>query len=291
MRPGLEDLDQRTPGAVVTLALACERAAQDALAVAAPSLAALADAVADRMRRGGRLFYLGAGTPGRLAMLDAAELAPTYSAPAGLVVALLAGGPGAMAQAVEGAEDDGDAAAAALDAHGVSAADAVVGITASGRTPFVVGGLRHARARGALTGAIVNNAGSPAAAAAELAVEILTGPEIVAGSTRMAAGTTQKIALNALSTASMIALGRTYGSRMVDVRVSNAKLRRRALRTLGELTGCTPEAAAAALAATGGQVKPALVMLLAGLDAATAERRLHAAGGHVRGAILPEALD
>ncbi len=289
VRPGLEDLDQRTPGAVVRLALEHERAAQDALLAAAPSLAALADAVADRMRRGGRLFYLGAGTSGRLATLDAAELSPTYSAPPGLVVALLAGGPRAMAQAVEGAEDDAGAAAAALDAHGLSAADAVVGIAASGRTPFVTGGLRHARDHGALTGAIVNNPASPVAAAAEFAVEILTGPEIVAGSTRMAAGTTQKIALNALSTACMVALGRTFGSRMVDLRASNAKLRRRALRTLCEVTGCTEDAAANALAASGGRVKPALVMLLAELDAATAERRLDAAGGHVRRAILPEA--
>ncbi len=287
VRPGLEDLDQRRPAEVVALSLAAERAAQDAVAAAGPALGALADAVAARLGAGGRLFYLGAGTPGRLAVLDAAELAPTYRAPPGLVVALLAGGPGAMLEAVEGAEDDDGAAAAALDAHGLSAADAVVGIAASGRTPFVVGGLRHARARGALTGAIVNNPFSPAAAVAAHAVEMLTGPEIVAGSTRMMAGTAQKIALNALSTACMVALGKTYGSRMVDVRASNDKLRRRARRTVQEVAGCSPEAAVAALAATGGRVKPALVMLLAGLDAEAAELRLLAAGGRVRDAVLP----
>ena len=285
VRPGLEDLDQRSPAVIVSLSLAAERAAQDALALAAPALGALADAVAARMAQGGRLFYLGAGTPGRLAMLDAAELAPTYSAPPGQVVALLAGGPSAMIQAAEGAEDDAAAAAAALDDHGLTAGDAVIGIAASGRTPFVVGGLIHARSRGALTGAIVNNPGSPAAAAADIAVEILTGPEIVAGSTRMTAGTTQKIALNALSTACMIALGKTYGSRMVDVRASNTKLRRRALRTVCEVAACSETEAAAALASVGGRVKPALVMLLAGIDAATAERRLEAAGGHIRRAM------
>ena len=285
VRPGLEDLDQRAPAAIVSLCLAAEMAAQDALAAAAPALGALADAVAARMARGGRLFYLGAGTPGRLAVLDAAELAPTFSAPPGQVVALLAGGPGAMIQAAEGAEDDANAAGMALDAHALTVEDAVVGIAASGRTPFVVGGLAHARAHGALTGAIVNNPASPAAAVADFAVEILTGPEIVAGSTRMTAGTTQKIALNALSTACMVALGKTYGSRMVDVRASNAKLRRRALRTVCEVAACSEADADAALQATGGRVKPALVMLLAGLDAATAEQRLDAAGGRIRRAI------
>ncbi len=285
VRPGLDDLDMRSPGAIVHLALAAERGAQDALAQAAPALAAAAEAVAARMRAGGRLFYLGAGTPGRLAALDAAELAPTYSAPPGLVVALLAGGPGAMLQAVEGAEDDPAAATAALDAHGLAARDCVVGISASGRTPYVLGGLRHARAAGALSVAVVNNAGSDCAAAAELAVEIPTGPEIVAGSTRMMAGTTQKVALNALSTAVMIALGKTFGPHMVDVAATNVKLRRRALRIVQTVTGAAPAEAEAALAASGGQVKPALVALLAGVDAAEATRRLARAGDRVRDAI------
>ena len=284
-RAGLDDLDTRSPAAIVHLALEAERGAHDALAQAAPALAAVAEAVAARMRAGGRLFYLGAGTPGRLAALDAAELAPTYGAPPGLVVALLAGGPAAMLQAVEGAEDDATAAAAALDAHGLGAGDCVVGISASGRTPYVLGGLRHARAIGALSVAVVNNAGSDCAAAADLAVEIPTGPEIVAGSTRMMAGTTQKVALNALSTAVMIALGKTYGAHMVDVAASNVKLRRRALRIVQTVTGVAPAEAEAALAASGFQVKPALVALLAGVDAAEATRRLARAGGRVRDAI------
>ena len=285
VRPGLDDLDLRPPGAVVQLVLAAERDAQEALSRAAPQLAAVAEAVVVRMRAGGRLFYLGAGTPGRLATLDAAELAPTYSAPPGLVIPLLAGGPDAMRDAVEGAEDDVDAAGQALAVHGLVAGDAVIGIAASGRTPFVVGGLHHARATGALAVAIVNNAGSPAAAAADLAVEILTGPEVVAGSTRMTAGTTQKVALNALSTAVMVALGKTYGARMVDLRASNEKLRRRALRIVQEITGARADEAQAALAAAGFRVKPALVALMAGVDTATAERLLDTAGGRVRGAI------
>ena len=284
-RPGLDDLDTRSPADIVHLALAAERGAQDALTYAAPALAAVAEAVAARMRNGGRLFYLGAGTPGRLAALDAAELAPTYGAPPGLVVPLLAGGPAAMLEAVEGAEDDAAAAAAALDAYGLVANDCVVGISASGRTPYVLGGLLHARAVGALSVAVVNNAGSDCAAAADLAVEIPTGPEIVAGSTRMMAGTTQKVALNALSTAVMVSLGKTYGAHMVDVAATNVKLRRRALRIVQTVTGAPEAEAEAALAESGGQVKAALVALLAGVDAAEAARRLARAGGRVRDAI------
>ena len=285
MQPGLDTLDQQPPATVIGLLLAAERAASAALARAEPALAAAAEAIAARLRDGGRLFYLGAGTPGRLAVLDAAELGPTYSAPPGLVIPLLAGGPTAMVEAAEGAEDDTAAAALALDQHALAPGDAVVGITASGRTPYVVAGLQHATGRGALTIAIVNNAASPAAAAAQIGVAILTGAEVVAGSTRMAAGTTQKIALNALSTAAMIALGKTYGARMVDVRATNAKLRRRARRIVCEVTGAAPEVADAALAASGGRVKPAIVALLAGVDTAEADRRLDRAGGRVRDAV------
>ena len=285
IRPGLERLDEMAPAALVRLLLAAERAACDALARAEAALAAAAEAVAARLLAGGRLFYLGAGTPGRLAVLDAAELGPTYSAPPGLVVPLLAGGLGAMLEAAEGAEDDAHAAPRALEQHGLTAADAVVGITASGRTPYVVGGLHYAVSRGSLTVAVVNNPASPAAAAAALAVEILTGAEVVAGSTRMTAGTVQKVALNALSTAAMVALGKTYGARMVDLRANNAKLRRRALRIVCEVTGAAPELAEATLAQCGGSVKPALVVLLAGVAVGEAERRLAQCGGRVRQAL------
>ena len=285
VRPGLDDLDQRPPGDVARLVVQAEIEARAALERAMPQIAAAAEAVAARMRAGGRLFYLGAGTPGRLAVLDAAELAPTYSAPDGLVIPLMAGGDAALHRAAEGAEDDAEAAGAALDAHGLAPGDAVVGIAASGRTPFVVGGLRHARTRGALTVAVVNNPASPAAEAAEMAVEVLTGPELVAGSTRMLAGTSQKIVLNALSTSAMVALGKTYGSRMVDVRATNEKLRRRAARMVREITGAAEAEAATALGQAGGRVKLAVVMLLAGVGAAEAERRLAAVGGRVREAL------
>ncbi len=285
VRPGLDDLDQRPPGEVARLVVQAEVEARAALERAMPQIAAAADAVAARMRAGGRLFYLGAGTPGRLAVLDAAELGPTYSAPDGLVIPLMAGGQKALIRAAEGAEDDIEAAGAALDAHGLAPGDAVVGVAASGRTPFVVGGLRHARGRGALTVAVVNNLGSPASEAAEMRIEVLTGPELVAGSTRMLAGTSQKIVLNALSTSAMVALGKTYGSRMVDVRATNEKLRRRAVRMVREITGAGETEAAAALAQARGRVKPALIMLLAGVGAAEANQRLDAAGGRVREAL------
>ena len=285
VRAGLEDLDVLPAGEVVRLVLAAERAAQEAMAAAEAALAVAAAAVAERMVGGGRLFYLGAGTPGRLATLDAAELGPTFNAPSGLVVALLAGGVGAMVEAVEGAEDDELAAGVALDRNRVGAGDAVVGITASGRTPYVVAGLTHARGVGSLTVAIVNNAGSPAAAVSALAVEILTGAEVVAGSTRMAAGTAQKVALNAISTAAMVALGATYGSRMVDVRATNGKLRRRAVRMVVEVAGVESGVAEAALVGCGWRVKAALVMVMRGVDAGEAGRLLALAGGRVRAAL------
>jgi N-acetylmuramic acid 6-phosphate etherase len=237
------------------------------------------------MMQGGRLFYVGAGTSGRLAILDASECPPTFNTPPELVVALIAGGPAAVQEAVEGAEDDADAAGAELRARNLKPNDAVVGITASGRTPYVVGALRHAREVGSHTVAIVNNARSPLADIADTAVELLTGPEVVAGSTRLCAGTAQKIALSTLSTAVMVRLGKTYGPYMIDVRATNAKLRRRALRIVQQITGADETASAAALEATQGRVKPAVVMLLGHCDADEAERRLEATGGRVREAL------
>ena len=285
VRPGLEDLDQRPVAELVHLLVAAERDAHAALARAEPQIAAAAEAIAARMGQGGRLFYLGAGTPGRLAVLDAAELGPTFSVPPGLVVPLLAGGPAAIMRAVEGAEDDAAAGAADLQAHRPERRDAVVGITASGRTPYVLGGLDRARGMGALTVAVVNNPDSAAAARAEHAIELLTGPEIVAGSTRLTAGTTQKIVLNTLSTAVMIRLGKTYGAWMVDLDATNGKLRRRALRIVRTVTGADEAVAARALAEANGQAKVAIVVLAAGVSAREAMRRLMACGGRVRAAL------
>jgi N-acetylmuramic acid 6-phosphate etherase len=274
VRPDLDDLDARPIGDVVALLVAAEGEAHDAVAVAVPRIAAAAEAIAARLERGGRLIYAGAGTSGRLGVLDAAECAPTFGTD--LVRGVIAGGRAALTEAIEGAEDAFDP----VDLADLTAADALVGITASGRTPYVLGALEHGRAVGALTVAIVNNPGSEASA--DVVIELLTGPEVLAGSTRLTAGTAQKVVLNALSTSVMIALGKAYGPRMVDVRATNAKLRRRAVRIVGDVAGVDEEAATAALAAAGGHAKTAIVALLANVDATEAAARLHRAGGRVR---------
>ena len=276
-QPDLDDLDARPIGEVVALLVAAEGEAHGAVAAAVPRIAAAAEAIAARLERGGRLIYAGAGTPGRLGVLDAAECGPTFGTD--LVRGVIAGGPAALTEAIEGAEDAFDPA----DLADLTAADALVGITASGRTPYVLGALEHARAAGALTVAIVNNPGSEASA--DLVIELLTGPEVLAGSTRLTAGTAQKVVLNALSTSVMIALGKAYGPRMVDVRPTSAKLRRRAVRIVRDAAGVDEEAAAAALAAAGGHAKTAIVALLAGVDAAEAAVRLDRARGRVRDAL------
>jgi N-acetylmuramic acid 6-phosphate etherase len=287
VRPDLDDLDRRPIDELVRTLVEGQGAAQSAVMAAIPAIAVAADAIAARLMRGGRLFYVGAGTSGRLAILDASECPPTFNTPPELVVALIAGGPAAVQEAVEGAEDDVEAGAAELRAMDLRSNDAVVGITASGRTPYVIGALRCAREVGSCTVGIANNAHSPLADVADTAIELLTGPEVIAGSTRLCAGTAQKIALSTLSTAVMVRLGKTYGPYMVDVRATNAKLRRRALRMVQQITGADGAASTEALAAAGGRVKPAVVMLLAGCDVEEAERRLDAAGGRVRGALAP----
>jgi N-acetylmuramic acid 6-phosphate etherase len=277
VRPGLGDLDARPIADIVALLVAAEGEAHGAVAAAVPRIAAAAEAIAARLERGGRLVYAGAGTPGRLGVLDAAECGPTFGTD--LVRGVIAGGPAALTEAIEGAEDAFDPA----DLADLAAADALVAITASGRTPYVLGALEHARAAGALTVAVVNNAGVEASA--DVVIELLTGPEVLAGSTRLTAGTAQKVVLNALSTSVMIALGKAYGPRMVDVRATNEKLRRRAVRIVRDAAGVDEEAAAAALAAAGGHAKTAIVALLAGVDAAEAAVRLDRARGRVRDAL------
>jgi len=260
-RPELRDLETRETLRIVNLFLDQERAAQLALAAAAAALAELADAVAARMQAGGRLFYVGAGTSGRLALLDAVECGPTFGVPEGAIIPILAGGEKAFLRAVEGAEDDSHAAVAVLQAHGFTAGDALVGIAASGATPFTLAAVRYAASIGALTGAIVNNVGSPVAEAADVAVVIDSGAEVIAGSTRLSAGTVQKVALNVLSSTVMIRLGKTLGPYMVDVRATNAKLRRRAAGIVAAVAGVDAAAAAAALRDAGGEVRGALAGL------------------------------
>jgi len=284
-RPGLDDLDERTPAALVDVLLEAESAVPAVMAAARDSLAEAVALVEQALAAGGRLIYAGAGTPGRLAALDAAECPPTYGVAPDRVVAVLAGGQAASDSAVEGAEDDADAGRRHVTALRPSQRDVVVGISASGRTPYVLGALEAARAAGARTVAVANNPGSPAAERADVAVELLTGPEVVAGSTRMTAGTAQKIALNVLSTAAMVRVGRTYGAWMVDVQTTNDKLRRRAARIVREVTGVNAETAEAALSAADGSTPAALVALLSGVGPDEARARLVAAGGRVREAL------
>jgi N-acetylmuramic acid 6-phosphate etherase len=279
-RPELHDLETRETLAIVNTFLVRERAARLALDAAAPKLAQLADAVAARLQAGGRLFYAGAGTSGRLALLDAVECGPTFGVPDGLIVPVLAGGDSAFLRAVEGAEDDEEAAALALQSHGFSAADALVGIAASGATPFTLAALRYAASVGGFTGAIVNNVAP--GIAADVTVVIASGPEVIAGSTRLSAGTVQKVALNVLSSTVMIRLNKTYGPYMVDVRATNTKLRRRAARIVAAIAAVDEAAAAAALGEAAGEVKTAVVTLRLGISADAARESLAAAGGSLR---------
>jgi N-acetylmuramic acid 6-phosphate etherase len=256
-----------------------------AVAAELPRIATAVDAIADRLRAGGRLIYQGAGTSGRLGVLDAAECPPTFGTAPTQVIGLLAGGERALTEAVEGAEDDAAAGAAAVADLAVGARDCLVGISASGRTPYALGGLAEARRRGALTIALTCAHPSPLAEAADLAITPLVGSEAIAGSTRLKAGTAQKLVLNMLSTGVMIRLGRTYGSLMVDARPTNAKLRRRAARIVATAANLSEAAATAQLAAAGGEVKVAIVAALAGLSPAEARSRLVATGGLIHAAL------
>ncbi|HEY4007396.1 MAG TPA: N-acetylmuramic acid 6-phosphate etherase [Pseudonocardia sp.] len=284
-RPELADLDTRSSAALVELMIGEDADVVAAVRAANGPIAAAVDLIVDRVGRGGRMIYVGAGTAGRLAVLDAAELGPTYRAGPDSVLALLAGGPEAMTAAVEGAEDDRGAARRDLAGLAPGPDDVVVGISASGRTPYALAALRAARAAGAATVGIANNPGTQLGALADVAIELLTGPEIVAGSTRMKAGTSQKLVLTTLSTAVMIRLGKVYRNLMVDVEVSNEKLHVRAVRIVSEATGAEPGQAAAALAAAEGRSKVAIVMLLAGVDAAPAGELLARSGGRIRAAL------
>jgi len=279
------DLDLRSTSELVALINAEDATVAGAVAAAAGSLAGVIDAIVARLEAGGRLIYVGAGSSGRLALVDAAECGPTFGIPEGLVSAIVAGGPHALAVAQEAAEDDAEAGAADLAAAGVTAADVVVGLSASGRTPYVLAALRAARGAGALTVAVTCAAGSPLGASAEHEVAVVVGPEVIAGSTRMKAGTAQKLVLNTISTVSMVKLGRTYGNLMVGVVASNEKLRARARRAIAQATGAADDRVDSALAAAGGDVKVAIVSILAETDAATARDSLEAAGGVVRRAL------
>ncbi|MFF4648552.1 N-acetylmuramic acid 6-phosphate etherase [Streptomyces sp. NPDC001380] len=272
-------IDQVTPLEALRLLNAEDATVPGAVAAVLPLLARVVEVTAERLRAGGRLHYFGAGTSGRTAVMDAAELIPTFSLPPGVVVAHHAGGPQALVQPVEGTEDD-DALGAA-DAAGVTAADVAVGIAASGRTPYVAGALTAARAAGAFTVLVSSNPEAPLAHLADVHLGVDTGPEAIAGSTRLKAATAQKLVLNGLSTAVMVALGRTYSNLMVDVAAGNEKLRGRLVTILMAATDQEEGPCAAALAAADGELKTALVCLLADCPPEEGRQRLAASGGRV----------
>jgi N-acetylmuramic acid 6-phosphate etherase len=286
VRPELADLDLRPTQELVRLMASEEAAVAAVVRRAAPDIAVAIDAIVARLteRPDGRIVYVGAGTAGRMGVLDAVECGPTFNA-GDKVIALMAGGPGAVTKPKEGAEDDAATGAAELQALNVGPADAVVGISASGRTPYVLGALGAARDAGALTVALACHPGSLISGAADHAVEVVVGPEVIAGSTRLKAGAAQKLVLNTISTVTMVRLGRTFGNLMVDVSAGSEKLVDRARRIVVTATGRPPAEAAAALEAAGGEVKTAIVALLADLDPTTARYRLAQANGIVRRAL------
>ena len=276
------DYDLRATDELVSSMLRTDEAVLPAVAAATTGIAATIDAVAVRLRDGGRLIYVGAGTSGRLAALDAAECESTFSTQPGQVVALVAGGITSPPLVQEEAEDDSAAGAADIEALDVAAKDAVVGVSASGRTPYVLGALEAAAARGALTAALVSVEESELGRVAEHEIAVVVGPEFIAGSTRLKAGTAQKIVLNMISTISMVRLGKTFGNLMVDVAATNEKLQARVRRIVETATGASPDRVEAALEESGGNAKVAIVSLLAGVDAGTARARLSEAGDNTR---------
>ncbi|MEU9374779.1 N-acetylmuramic acid 6-phosphate etherase [Streptomyces sp. NPDC048255] len=284
-RPELAEIDRLSTLDIARTMNAEDATVPAAVAGALPQIAAAIDAIAARMARGGRLVYAGAGTAGRMGVLDASECPPTFNTDPAEVVGLIAGGPSAMVKAVEGAEDSKELAADDLTALGIGPEDTVVAISASGRTPYAIGAVEFARTRGALTVGLSCNAGSALGAAAEHGIEVVVGPELLTGSTRLKAGTAQKLVLNLISTITMIRLGKTYGNLMVDMRSSNEKLYARARRIVALATGAPDEEIEAALAATGGEVKNAILVILGAVDGPRAAELLAAAQGHLRAAL------
>jgi N-acetylmuramic acid 6-phosphate etherase len=286
---GRSDIDLRSTHDLVELINDEDALVSVAVRNASRPLAVAIDGIVERLERGGRLVYVGAGSSGRLALVDAAECGPTFGVPPEQVIALIAGGATALAVAQEAAEDDDAAGAGDVAAAGVEERDAVVLLSASGATPYVVGAARQARAAGALTVAVVCAHESVLGRLADHEVAAVVGPEVIAGSTRMKAGTAQKLVLNTISTVAMVRLGKTYGNLMVDLVASNAKLRNRARRAVANATGAADAEVDGALESSDGEVKVAIVSLLSGLDAGDARSRLAAAGGVVRRALEQEA--
>ncbi len=281
--PGTTSIDTEATLDILVLLNDDDAKVAPAVAEVLPELATLVDRAVDAIRAGGTVHYFGAGTSGRLAVLDAAELLPTFNAPDGLFVAHHAGGLGALLRAVENVEDD--VAAGRSEAGAVEPGDIAIGLTASGRTPFVGGALERARELGAVTALVTSNPDADLAAHADHVLVARTGPEVLTGSTRLKAGTAQKLILNSFSTAVMIRLGRTWSNLMVDVVATNAKLRGRVVRILQEASGEGEAEARAALEQAGGELKPALLSMLAHVEAATARSAIEEHHGSVARAL------
>ncbi|GGO06437.1 N-acetylmuramic acid 6-phosphate etherase [Microbispora bryophytorum] len=286
--PRFSGIDTLPTEEIARLMNAADAAVPAAVGRAVPAIAAAVDAIAARMADGGRLLYVGAGTSGRLAVLDASECPPTFGTHPDLVQGIIAGGEAALVRSVEGAEDDAEAGAAVIRGKHVGPLDSVVGISASGRAPYVVAAVEQARRLGALTVGLACNTGTPLARAADHAVEVIVGPEVVTGSTRLKAGTAQKLVLNMISTITMIRSGRTYGNFMVDVVASNSKLVDRAARIVSDITGTQVPRAREVLESAGRDVKTAVVMIERGVGADDA-RALLAAHGNRLGPALHSA--
>jgi N-acetylmuramic acid 6-phosphate etherase len=278
-------LDEMPVEAIVRLMNEEERRVQEAVGEALPRIASAVELLVEAWREGGRWIYVGSGTSGRIAALDAAECPPTFGAPPERVLALLAGGQNAATHSVESAEDDTSAAVRDLEALGLGPNDVVVGLAASGRTPYVVAAVRRATEAGCATIGISNNRGSELVAAARVGIELDTGPEILTGSTRLKAGTSQKLVLNMLSTAAFTRLGKVYENFMVDLQGANEKLKRRSRRIIREGAGVTEDEATELLSAAGGSVKVAVVMGKAKVSADEASELLAATQGNVRRAL------
>lgn len=279
------DLDLMSVPELVRAMNEGDRGVADAVGAASAKISEAIAGLVERMRRGGRLIYIGAGTPGRLGILDASEAPPTFGTDPGLIVGVIAGGDTAIHTAIEGAEDDEDAGRADIASLEVGENDTVIGISASGRTPYVIAAVTEARGRGAFTVGFACNSGSALGAAADVAIEVVVGPEILSGSTRLKSGTAQKLVLNMISTIAMVQLGKTYGNLMVDMKATNVKLRARAERIVMAATDADAATAARALAEADSSLKVAILMLLADVDAAAARLALDKQDGHLRLAV------
>lgn len=283
--PDTMDLDQMSALEIVTAMNREDHKVPEAIQAILPRIAATVEMVETAFRSGGRLFYLGAGTSGRLGVLDASECPPTFGVAHGMVVGLIAGGDRALRFPIEGAEDDRALGKQDLIDHDLCAQDVVIGIAASGRTPYVLGALEYAHSLGCKTAAIACNADSAVGRAADIAMEAQVGPEVLTGSTRLKAGTAQKMILNMITTGAMVRIGKAYENLMVDVVQSNEKLRTRAENIVMTATGVPRDEARSTIDAAGGKVKLAITMILTGQSAEQAEKRLEQAGGRVRDAL------